>query len=208
MKRLSAQARRVEVLGETLTQIREKGMTAVRITDVASAMDVSPALIIYHFETKENLLIEALRHAAERDLLKLHRIMREDTSPTSRLMAALEWYAPTGQARGWQIWVDGWSAAMRDATLSKVLSDLQDQWTDVIARVIEEGVADGVFRVDDARDAATRITSLLDGLAVRMVVHKKEFKREVLRAWLARHVAWELSVREGDLLPYSAANRS
>ncbi|WP_426976162.1 TetR/AcrR family transcriptional regulator [Pseudarthrobacter sp. O4] len=198
---MSAQARRVEVLEATLKKIREKGMTAMRITDVASAMDVSPALIIYHFETKENLLVEALKHAAERDLLKLHRIMRETTSPAARLMAALDWYAPTGPARGWQVWVDGWSAAMRDMTLSKVFSDLQDQWTDVIARVIDEGVAEGVFHTDDAHDAATRITSLLDGLAVRMLVHKVEFKRGVLRGWLVRQVAWELGVEESDLVP-------
>jgi AcrR family transcriptional regulator len=202
MKRMSAQARRVEVLGETLKQIREKGMSAMRIADVATAMNVSPALIIYHFTTKENLLVEALRHAAERDLLKLNRIMREAGSPAERLMAALEWYAPTGQARGWQIWVDGWSAALRDRTLSKVLSELQNQWTDVIAGVIEEGMAEGVFHaVEDSHDAATRITSMLDGLAVRMVVQKKEFKRDVLREWLARQLALELGADQWQLMP-------
>lgn len=199
VQRKSAQARRVEVLGETLKQIRLHGMSTMRIVDVANAMNVSPALIIYHFETKENLLVEALMHAAERDLLKLRRVMREAESPAARLMAALDWYAPTGQARGWQIWVDGWSAAMRDKTLSKVLADLQDQWTDEIANAIDQGVAEGVFRVEDSHDAATRITSLLDGLAVRMVVHKDTFKRHVLREWLIRQVAWELNVDERQL---------
>ncbi|WP_125609899.1 TetR/AcrR family transcriptional regulator [Specibacter cremeus] len=199
MKRMNAQARRVEVLGETLRQIREKGMSTMRIADVAAAMNVSAALIIYHFETKENLLVEALMHAAERDLLKLRRIMHEARSPADRLMVALEWYAPTGQARGWQIWIDAWSTAMRDKTLRKVLSDLQDRWTDEIAAVIDEGVVQGVFRVDDSRDAATRITSMLDGLAVRMVVHKDDFKRDVLQGWLVRQVAWELGVDPGEL---------
>lgn len=90
MKRKNAQARRVEVLGETVRVIREKGMSSLRISDVATAMDVSPALIIYHFETKERLLAEALTHAAEIDLLKLRRIMREPGEPAGRLMAALE----------------------------------------------------------------------------------------------------------------------
>lgn len=200
VQRKSAQARRVEVLGETLRQIREHGMSTMRIADVAAAMNVSPALIIYHFETKENLLVEALMHAAERDLLKLRRVMREADSPGDRVMAALDWYAPTGQARGWQIWVDGWSAAMRDKTFAKVLADLQDQWTEEIARAIDEGVSEGVFRVDSSHDAATRITSLLDGLAVRMVVHKDKFKRDVLRGWLIRQVAWELDVDQQDLM--------
>ena len=90
---------------------------------------------------------------------------------------------------------------MRDRTLSKVLADLQEQWVEEIAGAIDEGVRDGVFRVDDSADAATRITSLLDGLAVRMVVHKDRLKRDTLHAWLVREVAWELGVEEVQLVP-------
>lgn len=192
MTRKTAQARRVEVLGETVRQIREKGMSALRIADVAAAMDVSSALIIYHFETKEKLLAEALMHAAESDLLKLGRIMREPGTPESRVLAALEWYAPTGRARGWQLWVDAWSASMRDKAMAKVLVSLQGQWTDAIAGAIDEGVADGIFVTENSRDAATRLTSMLDGLAVRMLVHQERIGRIELRAWLARQVMLEL----------------
>ena len=199
MKRMNAQARRVEVLAETVKQIREKGMQAVRIADVADAMDVSSALIIYHFETKERLLIDALTYAAERDLLKLGRIMRGSGSPAELLMAALEWYAPTGQARGWQIWVDAWSAAMRDVALTEVLVDLHRQWNKAISSVIDAGVLDGVFQSSNSLEAATRLTSFLDGLAVRMVVHKEPISRADLRAWLVRQVAWELAVDQSAL---------
>lgn len=192
MTRKTAQARRVEVLGETVRQIRERGMAALRIADVAAAMDVSSALIIYHFETKEKLLAEALMYAAESDLLKLGRIMRESGTPAGRVMAALEWYAPTGRARGWQLWVDAWSASMRDKVLAKVLVDLQDQWTDAIAGAIDDGVTEGVFVTENSRDAATRLTSMLDGLAVRMLVHQERIGRAELRSWLARQVKLEL----------------
>ena len=186
MKRMNAQARRVEVLAETVKQIREKGMQSVRIADVADAMDVSSALIIYHFETKEKLLIGALTYAAERDLLKLGRIMRGPGSPAELLMAALEWYAPTGQARGWRIWVDAWSAAMRDVALAEVLVDLHTQWNKAISAVIDAGVSEGVFQSSNPLEAATRLTSFLDGLAVRMVVHKELISRADLRHWLVR----------------------
>lgn len=199
MKRMNAQARRVEVLAETVKQIREKGMQSVRIADVADAMDVSSALIIYHFETKEKLLTGALTYAAERDLLKLGRIMRSPGSPGERLMAALQWYAPTGQARGWRIWVDAWSAAMRDASLAEVLVDLQGQWNKAISTVIDEGASEGVFQSCNALEAATRLTSFLDGLAVRMVVHKEPISRADLRQWLDRQVGWELGVEAAQL---------
>ena len=203
MTRKNAQARRVEVLGETVRQIREKGMAAVRIADVAEGMDVSPALIIYHFETKEKLLVGALTHAAERDLLKLARIMRVPGPPVETLVAALAWYAPTGQARGWRIWVDAWSAAMRDEALAAVIADLQGKWTSAIVGIIEAGVADGTFTSPNPHEAATRLTALLDGLAVRMVVHKERIGRAELHRWLLGQIAWELQVEEGRLVAAS-----
>ncbi|MFC0432185.1 helix-turn-helix domain-containing protein [Kutzneria buriramensis] len=51
------------MLDETHTQIRTLGMAAVRVADAAEATGVSPALIIYHFGTKENLLSAALLRA-------------------------------------------------------------------------------------------------------------------------------------------------
>lgn len=198
---MNAQARRVEVLGETVRQIRENGMAGLRIADVANAMGLSPALIIYHFETKEQLIAEALQHAAERDLRKLRRIMRERGTPPELLMAALNWYAPTGEARGWRIWVDAWAPAMRDKALATVLTDLQEQWTRAISEIIDVGVAEGIFETESSRGAAVRLTSFLDGLAVRLVVHNKALGRGDLRTWLVRQVGWELGVDTDLLVP-------
>jgi len=194
MPRKTAAARRAEVLDETLTQIRALGMAAVRVADVAEASGVSPALIIYHFGTKERLLSEALVHACDRDLSTLDAIVGGPGSPAARLLAALDWYAPSGPARGWTIWIDAWSVAIRDRALAKVLADLQHRWTDAIAAVIDDGVAAGVFRTADSSAAAARLTSFLDGLAVRSVVHKARPPRRELRSWLIGQVSWELSI--------------
>ena len=67
------QLRREEMLSATVRQIQQQGIPALRIADVAAELGVSPALVIYHFQTKENLVAEAFRHAAEHDLLKVSR---------------------------------------------------------------------------------------------------------------------------------------
>src|ERR1700742_1804037 len=192
MPRKTATARRAEVLDETLTQIRALGMAAVRVSDVAEASGVSPALIIYHFGTKERLLSEALLHASTQDLSTLDSIVDGPGSPAARLLAALDWYAPTGPARGWTIWIDAWSVAIRDRTLSKVLADLHRRWVGAIAAVIDDGVTAGLFHTPDSAAAPSRLTSFLDGLAVRSVVHKARPPRREVRSWLIRQVAWEL----------------
>lgn len=194
MQRKRAQLRRVEILDATVEQIESNGMAALRISDVATALGVSPALIVYHFDSKENLLAGALRHAAERDLLKLRRIVKPSTTAARRLMEALRWYVPTGHARGWILWIDGWAEALWNTEIAEVFTDLQAQWTETIAGLIDEGTADGTFDAADGQGAATRITALLDGLAVRMLVHDGRLSRGVLTDWLTQQVAWELGV--------------
>ena len=192
MQRKRAQVRRVEILEATVEQIQSGGMAALRISDVATALGISAALVVYHFDSKENLLAAALRHAAERDLLKLHRIVKPSSPASHRLMEALRWYVPTGQARGWIIWIDGWAEALWNKEIAAVLTDLQAQWTQIIAALVDEGTASGEFDAVDGHAAATRITALLDGLAVRILVHDRRLSRRVLTDWLTQHVAWEL----------------
>src|SRR5690606_29143470 len=102
------------------------------------------------------LIAEAFRYAAERDLLKLRRLTRDQKPVTERLLNALRWYSPTGRAKGWRLWIDGWGAAMHNPTMAKVISDLDVRWKEAVAELIREGVAEGSFDVDDADDTATR----------------------------------------------------
>ncbi|WP_167449964.1 TetR family transcriptional regulator C-terminal domain-containing protein [Streptomyces hyaluromycini] len=119
--------------------------------------------------------------------------MRSAGTPLQRLTEALEWYAPTGQARGWQVWIDAWSLALRDKNIAKVVGELQERWSEEIARVISDGVADGVFSSEDPRAAAVRLTALLDGLAVRTLIHKTGPSREQLRKRLQEEITRELT---------------
>ena len=49
--------------------------------DIARQLGVSRALVFYHFETKERLLSEAFRHAAQDDLHRLDRIVTATVLP-------------------------------------------------------------------------------------------------------------------------------
>ena len=50
------------MLRAALEVISERGFADTRIADVAERAGVSPALVIYYFKTKDQLLTEAIRH--------------------------------------------------------------------------------------------------------------------------------------------------
>ncbi|MER6267282.1 TetR family transcriptional regulator C-terminal domain-containing protein [Streptomyces sp900105755] len=194
--RLSVAERREELLRAAIGQIEARGVAAVRIADVASALGVSNALVLYHFSTKEKLVAAAFTYAAEDDLAHLRKLLGRRTSALRRLRAAVRWYAPTGQAKGWRLWIEGWAVALREPALRDVTKGLDQQWKAAIAEVIAEGVAAGEFRCPDPTAAALRLTALLDGLAVQLTSYPGAVPRARAQAWADEALARELGLSE------------
>ncbi|MFF7468250.1 TetR family transcriptional regulator C-terminal domain-containing protein [Streptomyces sp. NPDC008092] len=192
--RLSVAERREELLRAAIEQIEARGVAAVRIADVASALGVSNALVLYHFSTKEKLVAAAFTYAAEDDLAHLRKLLGRRTSALRRLRAAVRWYAPTGQAKGWRLWIEGWAVALREPALRDVTKGLDQQWKAAIAEVLAEGVAAGEFRCPDPTAAALRLTALLDGLAVQLTSYPGSVPRARAQEWVDEALARELGL--------------
>ncbi|MGW0564748.1 TetR/AcrR family transcriptional regulator [Streptomyces sp. NPDC003016] len=192
--RLSVEERREEMLRAAVEQIEARGVGAVRIADVASALSVSNALVLYHFSTKEKLVAAAFTYAAEGDLAQLRKLLGRRTSAVRRLRAAVRWYAPTGQAKGWKLWIEGWAASLREPALRAVARDLDQQWKAALAEVITEGAEAGEFRCEDPASAAWRLTALLDGLAVQMTSYAGSLSRSAMLEWTDDALARELGI--------------
>ncbi|WP_435214010.1 TetR/AcrR family transcriptional regulator [Streptomyces sp. bgisy034] len=197
--RLSVAERREELLSAAVEQIEARGVAAVRIADVASVLGVSNALVLYHFDTKEKLVAAAFSHAAEGDLAHLRRLLGRRTTALRRLRAAVRWYAPTGQAKGWRLWIEGWAAALREPALQEVTRDLDRQWKGAITEVIAEGVAAGEFRCPDPGATALRLTALLDGLAVQLTSYPGAISRTRAQEWVDEALAQELGLERKAL---------
>ncbi|WP_371668025.1 TetR family transcriptional regulator C-terminal domain-containing protein [Streptomyces sp. NBC_00289] len=197
--RLSVAERREELLRAAIEQIQARGIAAVRIADVASALGVSNALVLYHFSTKEKLVAAAFTYAAEDDLAHLRKLLGRRTTALRRLRSAVRWYAPTGQAKGWRLWIEGWAAALREPALQDVTRDLDRQWKAAIAEVVAEGVAAGEFRCPDPAGTALRLTALLDGLAVQMTSYAGAVSRTRAQEWVDDALARELGLKREAL---------
>jgi AcrR family transcriptional regulator len=197
--RLGVAERRAELLRAAVEQIEARGVAAVRIADVASALGVSNALVLYHFSTKEKLVAAAFTFAAEDDLARLRKLLGRRTTALRRLRAAVRWYAPTGPAKGWRLWIEGWAAALREPALLDVTRDLDRQWKRALAEVVAEGVVAGEFRCPDPHAAALRLTALLDGLAVQMTAYAGAVSRTRALEWVDEALARELGLERAAL---------
>ncbi|GHD24175.1 transcriptional regulator [Streptomyces galbus] len=186
--------RRGELLRAAIEQIEQRGVAAVRIADVASALGVSNALVLYHFSTKEKLVAAAFARAAEDDLAHLRRLLGRRTTALRRLRAAVRWYAPTGPAKGWRLWIEGWAVSLREPALREVARDLDRAWKAALAEVVAEGVAAGEFTCPDPAATALRLTALLDGFAVQLTSYGGTVSRARAQEWVEEALARELGL--------------
>ncbi|MEU0537551.1 TetR/AcrR family transcriptional regulator [Amycolatopsis tolypomycina] len=191
MMRKAVAVRREEIVRAALAQIRLRGIAGVRAADVAHSLDVSTALIFYHFGTLETLVIEAFRQAAEHELAKLNDALGKSGPADKRLRAVLGLYGPS-KHDNWQLWIEAGAAAMRDSALRAVLQRLDLRWRDAVVALIAEGVGAGTFRCPDPHGAAWRLTALLDGLAVQVVARQGTVTTGDCARWVEQAMAYEL----------------
>ncbi|MFI8521012.1 TetR family transcriptional regulator C-terminal domain-containing protein [Streptomyces sp. NPDC085481] len=196
--RLSVAERREALLQAAVGQIEARGVASVRIADVAADLGVSNALVLYHFATKEQLVGAAFAYAAEKDLDRLRTLLGRRSTAVRRLRAAVRWYAPTGQAKGWRLWIEGWAAALREPALREVAGSLDREWKAALTAVISEGAAAGEFPCPDPTAAAWRLTAFLDGLAVQMTSYTGSLARTTMLEWADAALARELGLPSLD----------
>jgi AcrR family transcriptional regulator len=193
MARIKADVRREEILRATCREVIARGFAATRVADVAAALGISSGLVFYHFESKEKLLGEAFRYAAQVDLDRLAATAAADGSALERLDRILRLYSPAGSSQAWILWIDAWGQALRSAELAAVSRQLDLRWKDTLAAVIKEGVAAGEFSCQDPNAAAWRLTALLDGLGVQVAVHRSVPAARLVD-WVRAAAAAELAV--------------
>ncbi|MEP6814955.1 MAG: TetR family transcriptional regulator C-terminal domain-containing protein [Marmoricola sp.] len=191
--RQTVAVRREEILTATTDLLDRIGLAAIRVADVADVLGVSPALVFYHFGTKDALVADAFAHAVDRDLRRLDRATAKGADPMDRLRRVLRLYGPTGAAAGWRLWIDAWALAQREPTMRKVLRRMDERWCAVLREVVDDGVAEGVFRCPDPGAAVARVSALLDGLSVATLVYRS-VTRAQLREWVTAAVAVELGL--------------
>jgi AcrR family transcriptional regulator len=169
-----ADVRREQMLAAAATLIAERGFTETRIADVAARVGASPALVIYYFRTKDNLLTEALRWSERAWYDAVDQMLQTTTSFKDRLETLVAWtLLPDAQGElpgDWGLWFDLWAQAFRHSEVKKDRVELDQQWRELITRVVQGGIDDGEIAPMDVTSFAVMWTSLLDGLVVQVAL--------------------------------------
>ncbi len=173
--------RHQEILEAAARVITDRGLAETRISDIAERCGVSPGLILYYFESKDRLLVEALTHANDQFYLRLSRELRRTPSAREQLARIVELSVPGllpdyERLDEWALWVEIWVRALRDPRLAKDREELDRRWRQSIADIIRRGRSTGEFPPGgDADDLGLQIGAMIDGLAIQVLLNDTTF---------------------------------
>ncbi len=166
--------RRAQMLAAALEVIAERGFAETRISDVAERAGVSPALVIYYFKTKDDLLAGAMRSSEEAWYAEMGRRTARLPTGSGRLeeLVAMTFLSDgTGTPEeSWSIWLDLWAQALRDSVVRAVREEFDEHFRQTIRDIIRFGIEQGEFAVVDEDDFAAGFSALLDGFAIQIAL--------------------------------------
>ena len=170
----TADQRRGQMLRAAIEVIEERGFPETRIADVAARAGTSPALVIYYFKTKDQLLTEALRYAEDTWYEAGTRRMAAIPSAAGRLeeLIAMNFLVevegePTSS---WLLWLDLWAQSVRLPEVASVRQKFDERWRETIIELVVAGQEAGEFGPVDPDDFAVALSALLDGLAIQIAL--------------------------------------
>jgi AcrR family transcriptional regulator len=170
----TADQRREQMLRAALEVIAERGYPETRIADVAERAGTSPALVIYYFKTKDQLLTEAIRFSEDTWYEAGTSRMAAISTAAGRLeelvaMSCLP-EADAEPKSSWLLWLDLWAQAVRHPEVAGVRQKFDERWRETICSLVAEGQEAGEFGPVDPADFAVTLSALLDGLAVQIAL--------------------------------------
>ncbi len=183
MARNNANEKRKRILNAAETCLRENGLNALNIRDIAKEAGVSLGTVHYYFDYKEHILMELFRQFVYRVTNATFNKI-QGTDPKKFFVNLVdEFFAELSRdPESCHIFIDLWGHVSKHEDLRKLLDSYYRRSMEFITGLIKEGKDKGVFQVKSPAFAAAHIIAILDGLKVLLHLFESEFDLERMRA--------------------------
>jgi TetR/AcrR family fatty acid metabolism transcriptional regulator len=167
--------KRERILSAAVRVFAKNGFYATRVSEVAKAAGVADGTIYLYFKSKEELLVSLFEDRVERLLSYMKKELPKNASAKERLRAVIE--MQLGLLEGERDLAEVITVILRQST--KLMKEYAHPrflaYLDSIARIIQEGQANGEFRKDMSPHLVARATfGALDGVALTWALGRAE----------------------------------
>jgi AcrR family transcriptional regulator len=155
----------IKLIRGTYAAMAELGTQQLSLRRIAKEIGVSPQLLVYHFGSRENLLVETMHWACAGTVRRIHREITGVTDPEAALSALMDAVFVGAQAnRDFHlVYLDLVQYGVRHPSFTGLSEMLREHIDGSYAGVIRAGVDAGVFHVSDVALAARQARAIVEG---------------------------------------------
>ena len=177
--------RRRQILEATIESISKHGFAETTLARVAKLAGISQASLIFHFKTKDALLVETLRHLSDeyRETWQGALAAAPD-DPIARICAlvAADFAPHLCSRKKVAVWLAFWAEAKSRPTYMQICGERDDERAEIMRRECARALAAFGRPTDTAADRAAVIDGLSDGFWQRLLMdHDGITRRDSLR---------------------------
>jgi AcrR family transcriptional regulator len=155
----------IRLVRGTYAAMASQGAQQISLRGIARELGVSPALLVYHFGSKDNLLIETMHWALASTVHRIQRKIADVADPEEAMAALMDAVFVGARAnRDFHlIYMDLVQYAVRHESFNTLSTLLHRHINDTYALVIRQGVEAGAFEAADVDLAARHVRAIVEG---------------------------------------------
>lgn len=188
---LARDARRQQLIEATIAVIATRGLARLTLTDVARAAGISHGLVLFHFDSKENLLAETLAYLANEYQRNWEEALQGASPMPADQLAAMIWadFHPsvTTQAR-LAAWVAFWGETQSRPAYQAICGQRDARQVEKMESLCATLVAEGRYGLDPVH-AARILRLVVEGVWLDMVTAEKPYSAQAGKATVTAALA-------------------
>ena len=178
-----------DIIRSAYRVMARRGSHRHSLQDIATEAGVSKGLLLYHFGTKDNLLLATMRWALQGTAERIRRRMARASGSEQTIAALIEavFVNPQANRDFYMFYLDLLEHQARVPSFRTLSEMLEDMINGLYAEVIQRGHDDSVFAVDDVRLAARHMRALIEGTFLQWLQSDD---------WEKSHARWRNDCRD------------
>ncbi len=177
---MSKEDRREQLIKATIKCIAKKGLSGTTMADVTGEAGLSLGIVNLHFQSKEKLLIETLRHVTDEYNEGQARIMSSHGSTADKIQALIDFdfSAKICQKNKLAVWFAFWGETKSRPTYQAICSQSDIETETAITELYQTAIKEGRYQHVDVDLVSTGYTALVDGLWLDLLLTPKLLSRD------------------------------
>ncbi|XVQ89529.1 TetR/AcrR family transcriptional regulator [Microbispora siamensis] len=187
---------RGRILASVIELVAEMGYERVRLRDVAKHAGVSIGTLQHYYETRDGLMLAAFAHHTGKIIQGLEEIAARHRDPWDRIRSLVEYIThPRGFRNRCLAFMEYAAASARDKELRRLFGLQYDGWRAPMHAAIEEGLANGAFRVHSTvEETVDLILTQIDGFEIAVATQVSGMTRARMHDSLLRGISVQLGL--------------